>query len=248
MNIQQGACHAPPEIARSLALPRAELVAPRWHTALLVLLVIGVAALGTLLTSSSGAAPRGAPAAGTVWVAFLPLLLVECGLVLYVARIARPRSVLSELVGARWRTVDRALVDLAWAAGAAVVIVALELSSTATFGTSRDASVASLFPRTAAERAGWIVVATAVGFCEEVVFRGYLQTQLLAFTRSPVAAILGSAAVFGVAHLEQGPGAALRIALAGVVLGVVARRRSSLVPGILCHAGIDLAAGLFASH
>lgn len=246
MNIQQGACHSDVVTLRSLALPPRSLVAPRWHTALLVVLVVGVAALGTLLTSTSGDLPRGARVPGPAWVAFLPLLLVEWTLVLYVARIARPASVLSELIGERWNTLDRALRDIAWAVGATVVIVALELSSSSFFGTTRDASVAALFPRTPAERAGWIVLATAVGFCEEVVYRGYLQTQLLAFTRSPAAAILGSAAIFGVAHLEQGGGAALRIAIAGAVLGVVARRRSSLVPGVLCHAGIDLAAGLLA--
>lgn len=124
MNIQQGACHSDVVTLRSLALPPRSLVAPRWHTALLVVLVVGVAALGTLLTSTSGDLPRGARVPGPAWVAFLPLLLVEWTLVLYVARIARPASVLSELIGERWNTLDRALRDIAWAVGATVVIVA----------------------------------------------------------------------------------------------------------------------------
>lgn len=244
-NIQQDACHVPIDPPRSLALPARELVAPRWHTALFVLLVIGVAAVGTFAASSSGAAPRGSPASGPLWVAFLPLLFVEWLLVLWVARIARPTSVLSELIGRRWHDRRRAIGDLTWAIGAGVVIVGLELAWATAFGSTRAPSVTAMLPHTAAERIGWVALALMVGFCEEVIYRGYLQTQLLAFSRSPAAAVVGSAVFFGVAHLEQGPAAALRIAFAGAVLGVVARKRSSLVPGILCHAGIDAAAGLF---
>ncbi|MBS2015954.1 MAG: CPBP family intramembrane metalloprotease [Deltaproteobacteria bacterium] len=211
-----------------------------------MLLVIGVAAVGTLQLGESGAQPRGASAAGSVWVAFLPLLAVEWMLVLWVARIARPANVLSDLVGARWGDARDVLVDLGWAARAAVAIVTLEVAAAHLLGSSRAPSVTAMLPHTAAERAGWVVVAIAVGFCEEVVYRGYLQTQLLAFTRSPWAAVLGSAVAFGVAHLEQGPWAALRIAFAGAVLGYVARARRSLLPGILCHVGIDAAAGLLA--
>lgn len=244
--IQQDACHMPLEAPRSLALPPPELVAPRWHTALFVLLVVGVAAVGTLAASSSGAVPRGTPASGPPWVAFLPLLFVEGMLVFWVARVARPRSVLFELIGRRWSDTRRAIGDLSWALGAAFVIVGIELAWKTAFGGTRAPSVAAMLPHTAAERIGWVAVATTVGFCEEVIYRGYLQTQLHAFTRSAAVAIVGSAVIFGVAHLEQGPAAALRIAFAGAVLGVVARKRSSLVPGILCHAGIDAAAGLFA--
>jgi len=244
--IQQDACHLPLDAKRSLALPPPTLIAPRWHTALFVLLVIGVAAVGTLTASTSDAVPRGSPASGHPWVAFLPLLIVEWMLVLWVARIARPRSVLCELVGQRWQDVRRAIGDLAWALAAGIVIIGMEIAWKAAFGSWRAPSVAAMLPHTAAERIGWVALATMIGFCEEVTYRGYLQTQLHAFTGSAVVAVIGSAIIFGVAHLEQGPGAALRIAFAGAVLGVVARKRSSLVPGILCHAGIDAAAGLFA--
>lgn len=243
--IQQDACHVPLDTPRPLALPPPTLIAPRWHTALFVLLVIGVAAAGTLAASSSGAVPRGSPASGPPWVAFLPLLFVEGMLVFWVARVARPRSVLSELIGVRPDS-RRAIGDLRWALGAALVIVGIELAWKTAFGATRAPSVAAMLPHTAAERIGWVAVAATVGFCEEVIYRGYLQAQLHAFTRSAAVAIVGSAVIFGVAHLEQGPAAALRIAFAGAVLGVVARKRSSLVPGILCHAGIDAAAGLFA--
>lgn len=245
-NIQQDPCHPSHEAPRSLALPPPALVAPRWHTALFVLLVVGVAAVGTFAASSSGSVARGSPASGPPWVAFLPLVFVEWMLVFWVARVARPTSVLSDLIGRRWHDGRRAIGDLCWALAAGAVIVGIEIAWKTAFGSTRAPSVAAMLPHTAAERIGWVALATMIGFCEEVIYRGYLQTQLHAFTRSPGIAIVGAAVIFGVAHLEQGPAAALRIAFAGAVLGFVARKRSSLVPGILCHAGIDAAAGLFA--
>jgi Type II CAAX prenyl endopeptidase Rce1-like len=47
--------------------------------------------------------------------------------------------------------------------------------------------VAFLLPTTLAESIGWSVVAITAGICEEIVYRGYLQRQLSAFTgRSPL--------------------------------------------------------------
>jgi membrane protease YdiL (CAAX protease family) len=108
----------------------------------------------------------------------------------------------------------------------------------------RNAAIAQLLPSTEAERLTWLVVAVSVGFCEEVVYRGYLQTQLAAFTRSRTLGVALQAALFGIAHLEQGPASALRIGAYGLVLGVLASARGSLLPGMLCHIGIDLASGL----
>ncbi|HEY0463966.1 MAG TPA: CPBP family intramembrane glutamic endopeptidase, partial [Polyangiaceae bacterium] len=62
--------------------------------------------------------------------------------------------------------------------------------------------------------------------------------------RSPALGLVLQALLFGLAHLEQGAGAASRIGAYGLVLGLLARRRASLVPGIVCHIGIDLASGL----
>ncbi|WP_437760941.1 CPBP family intramembrane glutamic endopeptidase [Sorangium sp. So ce1389] len=52
------------------------------------------------------------------------------------------------------------------------------------------------------------------------------------------------AALFGLAHGEQGWGAMARIAAYGLAFGALARWRQSLWPGILCHAWTNLASGL----
>ncbi|MEI9952556.1 MAG: CPBP family intramembrane glutamic endopeptidase [Pseudomonadota bacterium] len=234
-----------PRAAPSVAPPLAPLV----HTAALVGLILAVAITGTLLQRAGAPEIEASSAAGAssaisrIWGQYLPLLLVNGLLVLYVARLFRARNVLSQLVGRRWRGPADALVDLLYASLAFALIVALDALTRPLFA-GRNAAVSALLPSTEAERLTWLLVASSVGFCEEVVYRGYLQTQLSAFTRSALLGLLLQAALFGLAHLEQGAGAALRIAVYGLVFGALARHRGSLLPGIACHIGIDLASGL----
>lgn len=50
----------------------------------------------------------------------------------------------------------------------------------------------------------WLLVSLAAGFCEELVFRGYLQRQFHAATGSIAAAVALPAIVFGLVHTYQG--------------------------------------------
>jgi membrane protease YdiL (CAAX protease family) len=105
--------------------------------------------------------------------------------------------------------------------------------------------VAAMRPGTASARVAWAIVAGSVGLSEEVVFRGYLQTQLAAFTGRWAVAWMLQAVLFGLAHAEQGAAAMVRLAGYGLALGALARWRKSLLPGIVCHVWTDLASGLF---
>lgn len=232
----------PPPSASSRA-PLASL----GHTAALIAVMLAVAITGTLLARAgvpeAASAARVSSSANRIWGQYLPLLLVNGLLVLYVARLFRPRNVLPELVGRRWREPADALVDLLYAALALALIIAIEVLSRP-LAAGRNAAVSALLPSTEAERLTWLLVASGVGFCEEVVYRGYLQLQLSAFTRSAPLGLVFQAVLFALAHLEQGAGAALRIGVYGLILGALARSRGSLLPGIVCHIGVDLASGL----
>lgn len=236
-----------PDSSRKAAPPLASSVAPFWHTAALVGLISAVALTGTLLR---GAAAKSAisPAAGAPGSArfsqYGALLLVNAGLVLYVSRCFRPRNQLPHLLGRGWDSGTRAGIDLALALGAALLIQSLEWLATHFAGLGQNAAASLLLPSTLAERLTWVSVALLVGFSEEVVYRGYLQTQLSAYSGRSSVGILLQAVLFGLAHLEQGAEAALRIALYGLLLGVLARFRRSLLPGIVCHSAIDAASAL----
>ena len=207
-----------PTLARRLP-PRA---APFWHTAALAALVVLVALAGTLAKSNVTPTSR-------ISAVYVPAILVQLGLVYYVSRAFRPRSVLRELVG-RAR-----LGDLAVAIALAAFVIAGEL----VFARGNTQALAIL-PRTGLERAVWIVVAASVGFAEELVYRGYFITQFRAFTGSVTIAVVLQAILFAVAHANQGAFAMLRFGVYALAFGAVATWRRSLVPTIACHIGIDL--------
>ena len=221
-------------------------LAPRWHSALLIGLMLAVAISGTLLQRHGPSPGATTAAAGSrVLSQYLPILSVNWGLVWYVSRLFRPRNVLPDLLGPRWRSWRRAAVDLALALAVCLLILLLNVLYARCFGAGRSAAVSALLPSTGAERLIWVLVAVSVGFCEEVVFRGYLQIQLAAFTGSASVGIGLQAILFGIAHAEQGPAMALCIAGYGVIFGVLARVCGSLGPGIACHIAIDLLSGFW---
>lgn len=219
------------------------LLAPRWHTALLVALIVAVAVTGGLLGERAVSAAAPASAGSRIFAVYLPLLLVQCCLTVYVCHVGRSQNALVLLLGAKWDHAHRAAADIAVAFVLFVLIEAVAFVSARWFGAGSNASLSALLPDTGAERVVWVVVSIAVGFCEEVIYRGYLQTQFAAFTRSTGIAIVAQAALFGLAHGEQGASNMARVAVYGLVFGVVARARQSLLPGILGHIAIDLASG-----
>lgn len=75
------------------------------------------------------------------------------------------------------------------------------------------------------------------GICEEALFRGYLQTRLLA-SWTPTRAIAVSGTMFACAHMDLHH--ILAILPACFWLGYVAFRCRSIVPGMFCHAFINV--------
>lgn len=210
----------------TLAKPLPRCVAPFWHTAALVLLVVAVALAGTLAKTSSAPTAR-------VSAVYVPAIIVQVALVYYVSRAFRPRSVLRDLVG-RARLGDLAV---------ALVLAAFVIASELVFA-HPSAQALSILPRTGPERAMWIAVAATVGFAEELVYRGYFIAQLRAFTRSVVAAVVLQAILFAIAHANQGAFAMTRFGVYACVFGAIAVWRQSLVPTIACHIGIDVMGAL----
>jgi membrane protease YdiL (CAAX protease family) len=221
--------------------------APLLHTALLIALIVSVAVTGALLSAYDAPldrVPRAGGGGAALALRYGPILVVQWSLLLYVCRIGRPRSALGPLIGMRWGSVTRAFGDIGLATVGWLMLRLCELGWKQAFGARQDAAIVAMLPHSGAEKLGWWLVAASVGFSEEVVYRGYLQTQLTAFTGRAALGIAMQAVLFGVAHGNQGLGAMVRIGLYGLALGVLAQRRRSLIPGIVCHVGTDLASGL----
>lgn len=99
--------------------------------------------------------------------------------------------------------------------------------------------VRAMLPRTGLEFALWIGLSATAGFCEEVMYRGYLQQQFLAMSRSLPVTIVGQGLLFGFVHIYQGLFAAITISIIGMLFGSLAAWRKSLRPGIVAHAWYD---------
>lgn len=214
------------------------LLAPRWHTRALLVLLLGVP-LFSLSTTPGSALP---PEPHAV-MSYLPSVLVSVALAGYVSRFGLPRSVLSELLGEPWRTPRRAILDAGLAVGVASLVLLLDAALTRLLTAPESIAAHALIPATPAQRLAWLLFAVAAGVGEELVYRGYLQQQLTGSLQSPAAGVVLQALLFGVAHGEQGGAVVARFALYGALFGVLTLLRRSLAPAIVAHVALDVYAG-----
>jgi membrane protease YdiL (CAAX protease family) len=165
-------------------------------------------------------------------------------LVFFVWRgIRRRGGTFASLIQGRWGNAREVLRDL----GLSALFWGLLLA--VAWGLDRlpvpeDAkSLDLLLPRSALEVGIWVLTCASAGFCEEFVFRGYAQRQLLAWSGSTVVSVLGQAVIFGLMHAYQGWVATARIVVIGVLFGALAAWRKTLRVGMVAHAWYDFWAG-----
>jgi membrane protease YdiL (CAAX protease family) len=227
--------------------PRRPLIASLRHTAILIAIVLGVAAYGIYVQAASDGQP--VEHGGSALPLYLSLLAAEWGLVRYVViGIRRTGTGLRDLIGARWAGPKDALRDVGiglgfWAAWTATAPLLARF-----LGPDSAASIDKLLPHGLPESAVWILLSLSAGFCEEVVFRGYLQRQFQALWGNPALAITAQAVIFGISHGYQGLRNVLVITVFGALFGILAHWRRSLVPGMAAHAWTDIVGGLVLGH
>lgn len=151
-------------------------------------------------------------------------------------------SSLLSVLGERWRSGRQFFRDI----GIGVLFLIASITVTSVLGGHHqggDTATQFLLPRSNSERALWIVLAVSAGICEEAIFRGYLQKQFMALTRSVPGGIVLSAVAFGGAHAYQGAGKAAAITVLGVMCGLLAYWRGTTRPGMIAHALQDTLGG-----
>jgi membrane protease YdiL (CAAX protease family) len=154
---------------------------------------------------------------------------------------------MSTLIEGRWKTAGAFFRDLGIAAGFVVVVVLLLSVVPALLGVKPGSSLASLTPKTGFELAVFLVLATmGGGFCEEIIFRGYLLRQFQGWTGSWAAGIILQGVAFGLSHGYYSKIIMGIIMLHGILLGVLAYWRKSLLPGMLAHGLQDVGGGITA--
>ena len=101
-----------------------------------------------------------------------------------------------------------------------------------------------ILPQSGVEKLIYFALALTAGVCEEFLYRGFAMAALTRAGLPVWSVVLLSAALFGLAHLYQGRGGAVSTLLLGTVFGMARIAYDSLVPIMLWHAAVDVAAGL----
>jgi membrane protease YdiL (CAAX protease family) len=231
--------------------PSRRLLAPLWHTALVLALVLGISWAGVLTRHLTGnTAPRGSMAHPSHILGYLITLAWEWILLAFVWWGLRMRGTpLRQIFGLRRTGASELWMDVAialgfWFASLIVLSLAASLLRFAHLHPENVRGIVSkLAPASAAELALWTALSISAGICEELIFRGYLQQQFTALTRCAVLGIAIAAILFGSAHLYEGVSGALLIMLYGALFGILAHLRRSLRPGIFAHAWHDVLSG-----
>lgn len=236
----------------TIALPRIEspipkLIAPLWHTALLIALFLGIAASGAFFQRHARSQPEMLQQHPHLLPIYLSALVMEWGLFLWVWRggLRRTGTQLSEVIGGKWASAKDVLVDCGLALGTWGPLTLFVRAWDRLLGNGHAASIQTYLPQRALEILVWIGVSISAGICEELVFRGYFQKQFESFTHSRWIALFLQAALFGISHGYQGIEACAKITCFGALFGLLAMWRKSLRPGMMAHAWTDMLSGIF---
>lgn len=226
--------------APSIAQPEPtapKLIAPLWHTGILLAALAGLGAWSALQHGLLAAGSRTASYVVTIACEWLLFGLAAWG-------IRMGGVSISNVVGERWSTPRLFLRDLGIGAlfllGSNVVLAGLS----AVLRPGPNANVARMLPHGRVEIALWVVLSLSAGICEEFVTRGYLQKQLGGLLKNAAAGVVAQGIIFGAAHAYQGFKSMFTIAVLGCMMGWLALWRQSLRPGMLSHFLQDALGGI----
>ena len=224
--------------------PRPQVTLAAWHTIVVLAVLFATSAIsarqhGLERIDFPGLSPR--------MSSYVTVMGEEWLLVLFIWLGLRRRGVsVSHLISAGRNKGIQVLEDWAfslafvvgWLVFASAISVLLKL-------TPPEAS-RSLFPRTGMEAVVFVLLSLTAGFCEELIFRGYLQSQFTGWTGNAAAGLLIQGLVFGLSHGYHGFKLMMVITLEGCCLGLLARWRRSLRSAMFAHAMQDSLGGLLA--
>jgi hypothetical protein len=228
-----------------VALPASDHPIPYWHTAVLVM-VLGVLSLAN---AKSGHGARSSQGHVRIYLATMIYEWLFTGYVWWGLR--RAGGSLRELVGGRWKSVEDFLLDIAIAVGGWLTVLVVIAFAAIAMGMNQPGSIDDarkqigfLAPQSGVEVLLWICLSATAGFCEEVLFRGYLQKQFTRLLRNRWIALVVVSTLFGLGHGYEGSQRMVLIALLGLALGVMSMVRKSLRPAMVAHTLQDTISGL----
>ncbi len=223
------------------------LIAPRWHTLVVLLLILAFAAMGFLGAHSPSMTPPIRPEVREMGYVFAAV--VEWLILAFVWFGIRRRNVsLRDLIGGSWSNWQAVARDLGIVA---LFFIASNLVSALLTGILKvdpGQAVRGMMPHGGIEAALYLLMALTAGFCEEIIFRGYLQRQFTAMMGNVGAAVVTQGILFAAFHGNVGWKFMVIVAMDGWLLGALAYWRRSLRPSMIAHFVQDGFVGLLAPY
>jgi hypothetical protein len=222
-------------------IARFEPVAGVVHTLVLLLILAAIAFVGyfSIHHQSAGRSPHRL----LLYVTTMAWEWLVFGYVYWGLR--RRGKSFRNIAGDRWKGASSFFRDVAIAFGFWIAaLVVLSLVAHAVHATGMAEAAHLLAPQGILESIFWVALSVTAGICEETIFRGYLQRQFVAWTRSAPVGVILSAVLFGAGHIYQGTKATVVIAVYGLLFGILAEARQNLRPGMMTHAWHDAITGL----
>lgn len=224
------------------------LLAPWWHTALMVVLILGLSIAGVRQLRSFGDQPLHLASNYTLTIVYEWVLAGMALWGIWMRKVPL-RQLLGELrPGAHAWLVDTGVALAFWAVSLIVLgllgEVLVKVSGSHIDPQKIGDVTQKLAPVTGWEMLLFLVLSISAGICEELVFRGYLQQQFARMGRGVRVGVVLSALVFGGAHGYEGLAGVLLIAVYGAMFGVLALKRGGLRTGMIAHAWHDAASGV----
>jgi CAAX protease family protein len=223
--------------------PTHRAVAPAWHTAIVLFVMLGLSLAGALKGNLPGIGAHGR-ASGYILVMVLEWLIVA--FIWY--GVSRRGILMRDLVGGSWARPVAVLRDLAIAIGFLIISGLILNGLGYLLKAAPNEAIRNLFPHGPTEVIFYLMLTLTAGFCEELIFRGYLQRQFTALTQAAAGGIVLQGIVFGASHGYQGWRFILLITVFGTMFGLLAHWRGSLRPGMIGHFLQDGIGGLLASR
>jgi uncharacterized protein len=225
------------------ARARRPFIAPLWHT-FSVLLIFAYFSFRDVQHTQNPASSLAAATHGVIIRGYLLSIFYECGMAAWAwGGVQFKGGNLRTLTGGRWTSWRSLAVDMAiaipfwaaWELTARLVHLAVDRVQTPTTPYHPPSGFAEVFL--------WIALSVSAGICEEIVFRGYLQQQFRAATRSEIAAVILQGFVFGLLHTYQGWKQVMVIMPLGILYGALVAWRRNLRASIIAHTWSDIFEG-----
>jgi uncharacterized protein len=104
-----------------------------------------------------------------------------------------------------------------------------------------------IFPQDSTERVAFFAVVVTVAICEEWIYRGFAQKVFQDWSGGMIlAGIAGSAVMFALAHLYQGPRGVVTTFIVGILFSIIRVWTGSLLAPLVAHFITDIVAGFLA--